>query len=91
MSAQSLCVRGTNHRMFYRSSDVITATISAVIQELVKGTERGVFWDEDSQTNVDPFLGLEKGFWSASWDLKVRGSPCASSPPEINFATFYCS
>ena len=41
------------------------------MQEYLKGTERGVFWDDERKINVDPLAGMEKGFWSATWDLKV--------------------
>ncbi|KIP05348.1 hypothetical protein PHLGIDRAFT_30978 [Phlebiopsis gigantea 11061_1 CR5-6] len=54
------------------SSDVISSTISALMQEHLRGGERGVFWDDGRKMNVDPLSGLEKGFWSATWDLKLR-------------------
>ena len=60
----------------YASSDVISASISSLFQELLKGGERGVFWDEDLNVNVDPLQGDVRSFWEAKWDLKVRFFPC---------------
>jgi hypothetical protein len=45
------------------------------MQELVKGNDRGVFWDDQRRVNVDPLQGVEKGFWGVSWDLKVQMRP----------------
>jgi hypothetical protein len=30
-----------------------------------------VFWDEDLGANVDPFKGVDGGFFAADWDTKV--------------------
>ncbi|EKM48048.1 uncharacterized protein PHACADRAFT_266566, partial [Phanerochaete carnosa HHB-10118-sp] len=54
------------------SSDVITASIASLIQEHIKGEERGVFWNDERRTNEDPLQGIENGFWGASWDIKLR-------------------
>ncbi|GJE85822.1 hypothetical protein PsYK624_019010 [Phanerochaete sordida] len=54
------------------SSDVISASITALFQEHVKGTDRGVFWNDELKINEDPLLGVENGFWGAPWDLKLR-------------------
>ena len=59
---------------------MISTTITALTQELIKGSERGVFWDEQRKTNVDPLQGVEGGFWGATWDLKVLIS---SHPPSF--------
>ena len=31
-----------------------------------------MFWDDDLEVNVDPFKGLDGGFFAADWDIKVR-------------------
>lgn len=71
MSLRLSCSQLTDSAPTTRSSDVISSTISALMQEYLKGNERGVFWDDERKVNVDPLSGLEKGFWSATWDLKV--------------------
>ena len=57
------------------SSDQISSTLSGVLAEYSKSTERTVFWDEDLGTNVDPFK-VDGGFFAADWDTKV----CLSLP-----------
>ncbi|OCH94673.1 hypothetical protein OBBRIDRAFT_788928 [Obba rivulosa] len=54
------------------SSDVISSTVAGVLQEYFKSSERTVFWDDDKKMNVDPFLGMENGFFAADWDLKLK-------------------
>ncbi|KAJ8084449.1 hypothetical protein PM082_003219 [Marasmius tenuissimus] len=54
------------------SADQLSSTVSSVLADAFKGSERTVFWDEDLKMNVDPFQQLEGGFWSASWDLKLK-------------------
>lgn len=77
---------------FYRrgaisSSDVISTTVAALLQEYFKTPEHTVFWDDALKINVDPFPSMTEGFFAADWDLKVRLSrfsplPCgAPSPP----------
>ena len=53
------------------SSDVISTTVAAVLQEFLKTNERTVFWNDEIQRNLDPFANLSTGFWGAEWDLKV--------------------
>ena len=43
-----------------------------MLADYSKTSERTVFWDEDQGVNVDPFKGLDGGFFAASWDTKVR-------------------
>ena len=53
---------------------MISTTMSGVLQEYFKSSERTVFWDDDLKMNVDPFQSMEGSFFSADWDLKVRNS-----------------
>ncbi|KAK1232425.1 hypothetical protein PQX77_004455 [Marasmius sp. AFHP31] len=53
-------------------ADQLSSTVSSVLADAFKGSERTVFWDEDLKMNVDPFQQLEGGFWSGSWDLKLK-------------------
>jgi hypothetical protein len=39
--------------------------------EYVNTPERTVFWNEDKKRNVDPFDGVEGGFFASDWDFKV--------------------
>lgn len=43
-----------------------------VLAEYFKSSERTVFWDDDVKVNVDPFEGMDSGFFAADWDFKVR-------------------
>ncbi|KAL0579444.1 hypothetical protein V5O48_002550 [Marasmius crinis-equi] len=54
------------------SSDQLSSTVSALLADYFKTSERTVFWDEDLHMNVDPFQSLEGGFFSADWDLKLK-------------------
>ncbi|EIN13976.1 hypothetical protein PUNSTDRAFT_56275 [Punctularia strigosozonata HHB-11173 SS5] len=54
------------------STDQISSTVAAVLGEYFKTSERTVFWDESLHANVDPFLNLPGGFFSADWDLKLK-------------------
>jgi hypothetical protein len=42
-----------------------------VLAEYSKNSERTVFWDDDLGANVDPFKGVDGGFFAAEWDTKV--------------------
>jgi hypothetical protein len=42
-----------------------------VLAEHSKSSERTVFWDDDLGANVDPFKGVDGGFFAADWDTKV--------------------
>ena len=53
------------------SSDQISSTLSGVLAEYSKSSERTVFWDEDLGANADPFKGVDGGFFAADWDTKV--------------------
>ena len=72
MSVLSIDTRSAHSIAIRHSSDVISASITSLIQEHIKGSERGVFWNEELKTNEDPLQGIEKGFWGAPWDLKVQ-------------------
>ncbi|KIK96396.1 hypothetical protein PAXRUDRAFT_826021 [Paxillus rubicundulus Ve08.2h10] len=54
------------------SVDHISPTLSSVLAETFKGSERTVFWDDERKANVDPFASLEGGFFDANWDLKLK-------------------
>ncbi|KAG6901469.1 hypothetical protein C0995_011489 [Termitomyces sp. Mi166 len=54
------------------STDQIATTVASVLAEYFKTSERTVFWNEDLQRNVDPFESLEGGFFTASWDFKLK-------------------
>lgn len=53
------------------STDQISTTVSGVLAEYFKTNERTIFWDDNIRANVDPFEGMECGFFAADWDLKV--------------------
>ena len=53
------------------SSDQISSTLSGVLAEYSKSSERTVFWDDDLGANVDPFRAVDGGFFAADWDTKV--------------------
>ncbi|KAI0639587.1 hypothetical protein C8Q77DRAFT_1081943 [Trametes polyzona] len=54
------------------SSDVISSTVAAVLQEYFKTPERTVFWDDTLKANVDPFPSMPGGFFAADWDMKLK-------------------
>ncbi|KAI0778361.1 hypothetical protein BD413DRAFT_508647 [Trametes elegans] len=54
------------------SSDVISSTVAALLQEYLKTPERTVFWDDTLKANVDPFADMPDGFFAADWDLKLK-------------------
>ena len=60
-----------NWRAHDASTDQISATVASVLSEYFKTSERTIFWDEELKANVDPFEGLEGGFFAADWDFKV--------------------
>lgn len=51
--------------------DQISSTVATVLSEYFKSSERTVFWNDDLKKNVDPFDGIEGGFFAADWDFKV--------------------
>ena len=53
------------------STDQISSTLTGVLAEYSKTSERTVFWDDDLGANVDPFKGVDGGFFAADWDTKV--------------------
>lgn len=53
------------------SVDQISSTLSSVLADTFKTSERTVFWDDERGANVDPFANLEGGFFAADWALKV--------------------
>lgn len=55
-----------------RRSDNISITVQTVLAEYFKSSERTVFWNDELKANVDPFQGMETGFFAADWDFKVR-------------------
>ncbi|KAI0275019.1 hypothetical protein BC834DRAFT_1037602 [Gloeopeniophorella convolvens] len=54
------------------STDQISSTLTGVLADYTKGSERTVFWDEDLGVNVDPFNGVDGGFFAADWDTKLK-------------------
>ncbi|KDR85452.1 hypothetical protein GALMADRAFT_218548 [Galerina marginata CBS 339.88] len=54
------------------STDQISTTVASVLSEYFKSSERTIFWDEDLKVNVDPFEGLEGGFFATDWDFKLK-------------------
>ncbi|TFK56661.1 hypothetical protein OE88DRAFT_1803335 [Heliocybe sulcata] len=54
------------------SPDQISATVAAILSDFLKSSERTVFWNDELKANVDPFQGLEGGFFVADWDLKLK-------------------
>ncbi|THH13589.1 hypothetical protein EW146_g6651 [Bondarzewia mesenterica] len=64
--------RNISERIIARSADQISSTVSAVLADYFKSSERTVFWDDTLKANVDPFQGFGGGFFAAHWDLKVR-------------------
>ncbi|KII94095.1 hypothetical protein PLICRDRAFT_695143 [Plicaturopsis crispa FD-325 SS-3] len=54
------------------STDQISATVAAVMSDYFKTSERTVFWDENLNRNVDPFDGLDGGFFATDWDFKLK-------------------
>ncbi|KAF8203824.1 hypothetical protein BJ912DRAFT_919838 [Pholiota molesta] len=54
------------------STDQISTTVASVLAEYLKTSERTIFWNEDLKANVDPFEGLEGGFFATSWDFKLK-------------------
>ncbi|KZT30830.1 hypothetical protein NEOLEDRAFT_1174197 [Neolentinus lepideus HHB14362 ss-1] len=54
------------------SPDQISATVAAILLDFLKSSERTVFWNDDLKANIDPFQGLEGGFFTADWDLKLK-------------------
>ncbi|RDB29070.1 hypothetical protein Hypma_015794 [Hypsizygus marmoreus] len=54
------------------SADQISTTLSTVLSDFFKGSERTVFWNDDLKRNVDPFEGREGGFFTADWDFKLK-------------------
>ena len=56
------------------STDQISSTLSGLLADFSKNSERTVFWDDDLGVNVDPFRGVDGGFFAADWDTKVRPS-----------------
>lgn len=60
------------------STDQISTTLIGVLSEYLKTNERTVFWSDDVKANVDPFQGMESGFFAADWQIKVRVSDSVS-------------
>lgn len=54
------------------SIDQISTTVATVLSDYFKASERTIFWNDELKRNVDPFVGLDGGFFLADWDFKVR-------------------
>ncbi|KAF8807826.1 hypothetical protein BYT27DRAFT_7189920 [Phlegmacium glaucopus] len=54
------------------STDQISATVASVLSEYFKTSERTIFWDDERKANLDPFEGLEGGFFATDWDFKLK-------------------
>lgn len=63
------------------STDQIATTVATVLADYFKASERTMFWNDDLKKNLDPFEGLEGGFFTADWDFKVRGNICCALYP----------
>lgn len=76
----AMAVRMSDDRLSGASMDQISSTVATVLSEYFKSSERTIFWNDDLKRNVDPFEGLEGGFFAADWDFKVcdAGSRCYS-------------
>ncbi|KAI0652028.1 hypothetical protein C8Q79DRAFT_73224 [Trametes meyenii] len=59
------------------SSDVISSTMTSLLQEYFRTPERTVFWDDTLKANVDPFSEMETGFFAADWGMKSYSSVTA--------------
>ena len=55
----------------FASVDQLSSTLSSVLSDTFKTSERTVFWDDERGVNVDPLANLEGGFFAADWALKV--------------------
>ncbi|KAF8140600.1 hypothetical protein EV363DRAFT_1393497 [Boletus edulis] len=54
------------------SVDQISSTLSSVLADTFKTSERTVFWDDERGANVDPIATLDGGFFAADWVLKLK-------------------
>lgn len=54
------------------SIDQISTTVTTVLADYLKSSERLIYWDDNLKVNIDPFSTLEGGFFTADWDFKVR-------------------
>ncbi|KAJ3542825.1 hypothetical protein NMY22_g3360 [Coprinellus aureogranulatus] len=54
------------------STDLISSTVQSVLGEFLKTPERTVFWDDTLNANVDPFIASGGGFFTTSWDFKLK-------------------
>ncbi|KAF7303177.1 hypothetical protein MKEN_01281400 [Mycena kentingensis (nom. inval.)] len=54
------------------SVDHISSTVATVLGEYLKTTERTIFWNDELKCNMDPFSGLDGGFFTADWDFKLK-------------------
>lgn len=55
-----------------------------------------MFWDDDLGANVDPFKGVDGGFFAADWDTKVCLSILIvfvflTNPPCFSSSKFYAN
>ncbi|KAJ3516091.1 hypothetical protein NLJ89_g1340 [Agrocybe chaxingu] len=71
------------------STDQISTTVASVLAEYCKSSERTIFWNEDLKANIDPFEGLEGGFFTTDWDFKAYSPRIyVSTNPWKTTATF---
>ncbi|KAF9459832.1 hypothetical protein BDZ94DRAFT_1224190 [Collybia nuda] len=54
------------------STDQISTTVASVLSEYFKSSERTIYWNEELKRNVDPFEGLDGGFFATDWDFKLK-------------------
>lgn len=50
---------------------MISTTVATVLFEYLKTQERTIFWNDQLNANVDPFEGLDGGFFTTDWNFKV--------------------
>lgn len=67
------------------STDQISTTVATVLSDYFKSSERTIFWSDELRMNVDPFEGLEGGFFTADWDFKV----CARKSQSLHETNFF--
>ncbi|KAF5311898.1 hypothetical protein D9619_002860 [Psilocybe cf. subviscida] len=54
------------------SADLISTTVATVLSEYLKTQERTIFWNDQLNANVDPFEGLDGGFFTTDWNFKLK-------------------
>ena len=84
----AMAVRMSDDRLSGVSMDQISTTVATVLSEYFKSSERTIFWDDDLKKNIDPFDGLQGGFFAADWDFKVCNVTAQWYPQTDVLATY---